>query len=142
MKISNMNMSSLNSILLEGNIEKDIVLSSTPNCRYFCEFTVKSVYFPVVDNPDKPILDCPKEYYFFTIEAWDKLAETVSRYGKKGRGVRIVGRLKENRLFDPDSAHMKSKIVVEAIHVEFRPGAYEENQEKGEGAKDGDDDQG
>jgi single-strand DNA-binding protein len=41
-------------------------------------------------------------------------------YLKKGRGVRVVGRLKQDRWTDPDGKpHSRVEIVAE--HVEFKP---------------------
>jgi single-strand DNA-binding protein len=41
-------------------------------------------------------------------------------YLKKGRGVRVVGRLKQDRWTDPDGKpHSRVEIIAE--HVEFKP---------------------
>jgi single-strand DNA-binding protein len=61
-----------------------------------------------------------KEVSFFDIETWSKLAEACYSKGKKGRGVRVVGRLKQNRWSDPEGKS-HSRITIVAEHVEFRP---------------------
>jgi single-strand DNA-binding protein len=54
------------------------------------------------------------------ILTWAKLAENCRSLGHKGRGVRVVGRLKQDRWNSADGkAHSKVSIVAE--HVEFRP---------------------
>jgi single-strand DNA-binding protein len=44
--------------------------------------------------------DMQNEVSFFEVEAWAKLAEIANELGKKGRGVRVVGRLKQERWID------------------------------------------
>jgi single-strand DNA-binding protein len=41
-------------------------------------------------------------------------------YLKKGRGVRVVGRLKQDRWTDPDGKP-RSRVEIVAEHVEFKP---------------------
>jgi single-strand DNA-binding protein len=53
-------------------------------------------------------------------KTWGKLAESCSNIGRKGRGVRIVGRLKQDRWTDTESKN-HSRISVVAEHVEFKP---------------------
>ena len=61
-----------------------------------------------------------KEVSFFDISCWTRLAEVCSEYLKKGRGVRVVGRLKQDRWTDADGKpHSRIEIVAE--HVEFKP---------------------
>jgi single-strand DNA-binding protein len=61
-----------------------------------------------------------KEVSFFTIETWGKLAELVYEKGKKGRGVRAVGRLRQERWTDQDGKQ-RERIAIVSEHVEFRP---------------------
>jgi single-strand DNA-binding protein len=57
---------------------------------------------------------------FFEVETWAKLAENCNNLGRKGRGVRVVGRLKQERWTGNDGKQ-HSKIAIVAEHVEFRP---------------------
>jgi single-strand DNA-binding protein len=61
-----------------------------------------------------------KETSYFDVESWGKLAENVSNLGRKGRGVRVVGRLKQERWQNNEGRQM-SRIVIIAEHVEFKP---------------------
>jgi single-strand DNA-binding protein len=61
-----------------------------------------------------------KEVGFFDVETWAKLAESCYNLGHKGRGVRVVGRLKQERWTGSDGKP-RSKITIVAEHVEFRP---------------------
>ncbi len=57
---------------------------------------------------------------YFDVTSWAHLAEVCSEYLKKGRGVRVVGRLKQDRWNDPEG-NGRSKVYVVAEHVEFKP---------------------
>ena len=107
-------MNNLNSILVEGNLACDPKTRSTPNGTQVCTFPIASSRFYKKDNA------LEKEVSFFDVEAWSRLAESCKNLGHKGRGVRVVGRLKQERWNGSDGkAH--SKIIVVAEHVEFRP---------------------
>jgi single-strand DNA-binding protein len=48
------------------------------------------------------------------------LAENCYNLGRKGRGVRVVGRLKQDRWPGQDGKN-HSRVMIVAEHVEFRP---------------------
>jgi len=73
-----------------------------------------------------------KEVSFFEVETWARLAEVCYAKGKKGRGVRVVGRLKQDRWNDPDGK-LRSKICIVAEHVEFRPEFKKDTKTASEG---------
>jgi len=61
-----------------------------------------------------------KEVSFFEVSTWARLAEVCGEYLKKGRGVRVVGRLKQDRWTDQEGKpHSRVHIIAE--HVEFKP---------------------
>lgn len=107
-------MNSLNSILLEGNLTRNPVLKETPKGTPVCEFAVASNRFYKQDD------ELQKEVSFFDIETWSKVAERCGDELVKGRGVRVVGRLKQNRWVATDGSN-RSRIIVVAEHVEFKP---------------------
>jgi single-strand DNA-binding protein len=107
-------MNNLNSILIEGNLVKDPEMSHTPKGTAFCKFAIASNRFYKMDE------EYQKEVSFFTIQTWAKLAEICSEYLKKGRGIRVVGRLKQDRWTGTDGKG-KSRIEIIAEHVEFKP---------------------
>ncbi len=107
-------MNSLNSILLEGNLTHDPELKTLPSGSMVCTFTVTSNRFY------KQHGQLEKETSYFDVEAWSTLGQACADTLKKGRGVRVVGRLKQERWTDADGKeHSKVKIVAE--HVEFKP---------------------
>ncbi len=107
-------MNSLNSILIEGNLVKDPTLRATPKGTPVCTFSVASNRFMKQDTGFE------KEVSFFDIETWARLAENCGSLGKKGRGVRVVGRLKQDRWTDGEGK-TKSHVKIVAEHVEFKP---------------------
>ena len=107
-------MNNLNSILIEGNLVRDPELSYTPKGTAVCKFSV------ACNRSWKQDDEFQKEVSFFDVSTWTRLAEVCGEYLKKGRGVRVVGRLKQDRWTDPDGKpHSRVQIVAE--HVEFKP---------------------
>ncbi|MCL2267136.1 MAG: single-stranded DNA-binding protein [Treponema sp.] len=106
-------MNNLNSILIEGNLVRDPLLRSTPKGTQICTMSLASNRYYKQDTGFE------KEVSFFDIETWSKLAELCYAKGKKGRGIRVVGRLKQDRWNDPEGKP-RSRISIVAEHVEFR----------------------
>jgi single-strand DNA-binding protein len=107
-------MNNLNSVLIEGNLVRDPQYRTTAKGTAVCNFTIASNRFYRMDS------NLEKEVGFFDVETWSKLAENCNTLGKKGRGVRVVGRLKQDRWQDADGT-ARSRIAIVAEHVEFRP---------------------
>jgi len=107
-------MNNLNQILIEGNVVRDPVTKQTPKGTPVCTFSVASNRYMKQDD------DYQQEVSFFDITTWSALAETCGKQLAKGRGVRIIGRLKQDRWNDPDGkSHSKVHIIAE--HVVFKP---------------------
>ncbi len=107
-------MNNLNSILIEGNLVRDPELSYTPKGTAVCKFAV------ACNRSYKQDDEFQKEVSYFDVSTWTRLAEVCGEYLKKGRGVRVVGRLKQDRWTDPDGK-LHSRIEIVAEHVEFKP---------------------
>lgn len=107
-------LNNLNSIIIEGNLVRDPLLKTIPNGHQVCSFAVASNRFYRQND------ETEKEVSFFEVETWSRLAETCSETLKKGRGVRVVGRLKQDRWEDA-AGKTQTKIKIVAEHVEFKP---------------------
>jgi single-strand DNA-binding protein len=119
-------MNNLNSILIEGNLVKDPELSYTSKGTAVCKFSV------ACNRSYKQDDEFQKEVSFFDVSTWTRLAEVCGEYLKKGRGVRVVGRLKQDRWTDPDGKpHSRVEIVAE--HVEFKPQIKKDGEPAAEG---------
>jgi len=107
-------MNNLNSILIEGNLVRDPLLRSTPKGTQVCSMSLASNRYYKQDSGYE------KEVSFFEVETWARLAESCYSKGRKGRGVRVVGRLKQDR-WNGSDGKPHSRITIVAEHVEFRP---------------------
>ncbi len=107
-------MNQLNSILIEGNLTRDPQMKETAKGTPLCTFSVASNRFL------KHGEDYDKETSFFDIETWSSLAQTCGEKLRKGRGVRVVGRLKQDRWTGTDGKP-RSAVKIVAEHVEFKP---------------------
>jgi len=115
-------MNNLNSVLIEGNLARDPQIRRTPHGSSVCNFTIAS------NRYYKGQAGMEREVSFFDVETWAKLAETCYNIGKKGRGVRVVGRLRQDRWTGEDGKN-HVRIVVVAEHIEFRP-EFKQQQEE------------
>ena len=61
-----------------------------------------------------------EEVSFVEATTLGKLATVCAEHLGKGRGVRVVGRLKQERWEDGDG-NPRAKVVIVAEHVEFQP---------------------
>ncbi len=113
-------MNHLNSILVEGNLVRDPNLRGTPSGNQVCDFTVATNRsYKVADQKYE------NEVSYFDVEAWSRLGAACAQNLKKGRGVRVVGRLKQDRWTDTEGKpHARVKIVAE--HIEFKPENHRE----------------
>ncbi len=107
-------MNNLNSILVEGNLVRDPELSYTSKGTAVCKFSVGC------NRSYKQDEQFQKEVSYFDVTTWQRLAEVCGEYLKKGRGVRVVGRLKQDRWTDTEGKG-RSKVYIIAEHVEFKP---------------------
>jgi single-strand DNA-binding protein len=107
-------MNNLNSILVEGNLVRDPELSYTPKGTAVCTFAV------ACNRRYKQDEQTMEEVSYFDVTTWTRLAEVCGEYLKKGRGVRVVGRLKQDRWSDPEGKP-HSRVLIVAEHVEFKP---------------------
>jgi single-strand DNA-binding protein len=125
-------MNNLNSILIEGNLTRDPELSYCSNGTPWCKFSVAVNRFYKQEDEKR------KEVSFIDVSTYAKTAEACAEYLKKGRGVRVVGRLKQDSWKDVDGKS-RTKLYIVAEHVEFKPNLkrQEENgeEEKTEGSE-------
>ena len=107
-------MNNLNSVLVEGNLVRDPSFNRSKRGDPVANFTIASHRY----YNSSGVME--KEVSFFDVVAWGARAEAVKLKGVKGRGVRVVGRLKQDRWTEEDGTK-RSKIEIYAEHVEFRP---------------------
>lgn len=106
-------MNNLNSVLLEGNLCRDPELRYTPKGTPVCTLVLASNRSYKVEG------ERHDEVSFIETTAWGKLAAVCAEHLTKGRGVRVVGRLKQER-WEADG-NSRAKVLIVAEHVEFQP---------------------
>jgi single-strand DNA-binding protein len=107
-------MNNLNNILIEGNLVRDPILRTTQKGTSLCTLRLASNRYYKQDTGFE------RETGFFDVEIWAKLAEQCYNSGHKGQGVRVTGRLKQNRWAGQDGKSY-SRITIVAEHVAFKP---------------------
>lgn len=107
-------MNNLNSILLEGNLVRDPELRYTPKGTPTCTLVVSSVRTYKLEGKRH------EEVSFIEAVTAGKLATVCAEHLTKGRGVRVVGRIKQERWEDSEG-NARAKVVIVAEHVEFQP---------------------
>ena len=113
----------MNQVTLIGNLTKEPEMRQTTNGKNVCSFTI-AVNRRYKDAQGKTIAD------FFTILAWDKLAELCGRYLAKGRKCGVIGQL-QNRSYDAKDGTKRYVTEIIAEQVEFLS-AKNENTEAAE----------
>ncbi len=105
-------MNNLNSVLVEGNLTRDPELAYTPQGTAHTKFGVACHRYYRKDD------EYQDETSFFEVTVWGRQAEVCSEYLQKGRSVRVVGRLRQDRWQDQDG-NPRSRVTITAEHVEF-----------------------
>ena len=117
----------LNSVIIEGNLTKSAEFDSTQKGTGFCTFSVATNrYF----KSGEEILH---EVSYFDVEAWGKLADSCRGLLTKGSGVRVVGRLKQDR-WNSEDGKAKSRVKIVAEYIESKPVTAAEKAEAVSGA--------
>jgi single-strand DNA-binding protein len=106
--------SNLNSVLIEGNLVRDPEFKTTPKGNPVCKMSLASNRFR------KTEAGIEEEVSYIDVDSWGNLADSVYATGRKGRGLRVVGRLKQDRWTDEEGKN-RSRIKIIAEHVEFKP---------------------
>ena len=99
-------MNNLNSILIEGTVDGEVIFKDISSKHKEVFFAIESIRkFKYED-------EVVENKIFVRVKATGRLAEVCNSYLKEGSGVRIVGRLDQNS---------EGCMFVLAEHVEFKP---------------------
>ena len=104
---------SLNSVNIMGNLTRDPELKSIPSGKSVCSLSIANnrVY---TKNSEKVT-----EVSYFDVEVWGVVADNCAKYLKKGSGVIVEGRLKQDR-WEKDGK-TQSKVRITANNIHFMP---------------------
>lgn len=106
----------LNHSVLIGRLVRDPEGGYTPNQKQYANFSIAC-------NRAKDEAD------FFDIVCWEKTADIVMQWARKGQQVSVSGRLRQER-FKTKEGDNRTKIVLSANDVQLigrAPGAQESN---------------
>lgn len=100
----------MNKVILIGRLTKDVEL------RYTQTTNTAVALFNLAVNRKFAKAGEERQTDFFNIVAWNKLAETISKYLSKGNQVSISGRL-ETRNYDDEKGkkHYITEVIAEEV---------------------------
>jgi single-strand DNA-binding protein len=120
---------SLNKVTMIGNVGTDPEMRYTPSGAAVTDFRLAvSRRFSTRDGNQQ------EETEWFTVTAWERLADTVNQYVTKGMKVYVEGRLK-SRSYQGNDGQMRFSNEINAQTVLFldRGGTAQGNEEQGGG---------
>jgi single-strand DNA-binding protein len=106
-------MDDFNQTIQEGNLTRDPETKPAGQGKV-CTFSIATNRSYKTDNGYE------KETSFFDVTVWGKQAELCQAHLTKGRGVRVTGRLKQDRWEDADKKQ-RSRVLIVADRVEWKP---------------------
>lgn len=121
-------MNNINCLIVEGNITQNPEFKTTVHGNPICKLPIAVNHYYKKANSDEYV----DEVSYFDVETFGKLAEICAKFSQKGRGVSVVGRIKQNRWKTEDGKNA-SRVTIIAEKVEFKP-RLSGNSEKGESA--------
>jgi single-strand DNA-binding protein len=106
-------MSSVNKVILLGNLTRDPELRHTSNKKAVCVIGLATNRNWTDENGEKH-----EEPEYHRLVAWDKLAEVCHRYLKKGRKIYAEGRLQSRSYTGEDGIEKHAiEIVLERMEM-------------------------
>ncbi|PIP34939.1 single-stranded DNA-binding protein [Candidatus Falkowbacteria bacterium CG23_combo_of_CG06-09_8_20_14_all_41_10] len=111
-------MSSLNKVMLIGNLTKDPEVRTTPSGQNVASFSVATNMNWTDQSGQKQ-----SKAEFHNIVAWRKLADICGQYLHKGTKVYIEGRLQTRDWIGQDGAKKyRTEVVADTMQILSRPG--------------------
>lgn len=107
-------MNQLNSLIIEGNCVEKATISEPKAGFKVCKFSVGVNRLFKNQNGEEV-----NEVSYFDAECYGKLAEMCEGRLEKGKGVRIVGRMKQDRWTDKTGKTL-SRVFIVCEHIEFK----------------------
>lgn len=95
----------LNKVILIGRLTKDPTEHNTQSGH-------KAVRFTLAVDRNRKDANGNKQADFISVVAWDKLADLISKYCKKGKEIAIVGRLQTGSYTGQDGQKKYTTDVV------------------------------
>lgn len=109
-------MNNINCLIVEGNITRVPEFKTTAHGYPICRLPIAVNHYYRKNNSDEYV----DEVSYFDVETFGKLAEICAKFSQKGRGISVVGRIKQNR-WKSEDGKAQSRITIVAEKVEFKP---------------------
>lgn len=119
---------SLNSVNIMGNLTRDPELKNIPSGKAVCSLSIANNRI-FTKNGERVT-----EVSYFDIEVWGQAAENCAKYLKKGSGIIVEGRLKQDRWEKEGKTQSKVRIVASSVH--FMPKRAEDGASRGRAEMD------
>lgn len=101
---------SLNSVNIMGNLTRDPELRYAQSGKGVCSLSIASNRI-FTKNGERA-----SEVSYFDVEVWGAVAENCAKYLKKGSGIIVEGRLRQDRWEKDGKTQSKVRIVANNIH--------------------------
>jgi len=101
---------SLNILSMMGNLTREPEIKHITSGKAVCSLSIANnrTY-----NKNKEKMD---EVSYFDVEVWGTSAENCAKYLKKGSGIIVEGRLRQERWEKDGKPHSNVKIIANAVH--------------------------
>jgi single-strand DNA-binding protein len=125
-------MASLNKVMIIGNLGADPEMRFAPSGSPVTSFTIASSRIFTTKDGEKK-----QETEWFTVVAWDKLAENCNQFLSKGRKAYVEGRLKTRSWEDKEGVkHYKTEVIASQVIFLDRSGAAPLPEEAADGGEE------
>ena len=108
-------MNNLNTVLVEGLLTRNPERLASSSETVACRLPIANNRYYVNQKDGK----WKQDTSFFTVTVFGPVADACMRFLKRGRGVRVVGRLKQFRY--EEGGIRRERISIMAEHIEFAP---------------------
>jgi len=107
-------MASVNKVILIGNLGRDPEVRYTPNGMAVCQLNVATTR----SWKDKQSGERQEETEWHRVVFFDRLAEIVGEYVKKGKPIYVEGRLKTKKWTDKEGVgRYTTEIIAESLQL-------------------------
>ena len=104
-------MASLNKVMIIGNLGSDPEMRFTPNGNPVTSFSIATNRIYTTAEGERK-----QETEWFTVVAWNKLAETCNQFLTKGRLVYVEGRLRTRNWESQDGQkHYRTEVIASRV---------------------------
>jgi single-strand DNA-binding protein len=111
--LSDLRMPDLNCVKLAGRLTRDPELRYPPSGAAVCSVGMAVSRFTKSRDGERR-----EEVFFINVEAWEKTAEAIDQYMRKGSPVLVEGRLKAREWEDKNTGQKRSVHEVRADRVQ------------------------